>query len=132
MEKDTIYWNDDFRNSLSKYCCELFIDTILHYYEEKERIFQTKGAICWIDITNFIRAEDGINVIDKVKFCVAWLNTLSYNGVVHIDDKDFNYMHHTDFTSYMQFIGIITQEEQNEINKDWIDITNGEPYYCFP
>ena len=134
MEQDSIYWNDDFRSTLSKYCDDLFVDANLFHYGD--RIFQSDNIVCWIDITNFIRSKDVISIFEKVKFCVAWLNTLplkddslSCFGVVHVDDMDFDYMHHTDFTSYMQHIGAITLNEHIEINKEWIDITNGKPYY---
>ena len=134
MTQDSIYWNNEFRNALSKYCDDLFIDAHLFHYNN--RIFPTKDNLCRIDITDYIKADYDIKTIDKVKFCVAWLNTLpiingelSYYGVVHINGKDFDFMHHTDFTSYIQSIGYITQKEQNEINQEWLDITDGEPYY---
>lgn len=132
--QDAIYLNDDFKNSLSKYCDDLFIDANLIYYEN--RTFKSEGDICWIDLTNYISANDGISVVDKVKFCVAWLHTIpikdgdmSCYGIVHIDGKDFDSWHYQGFISYMQQIGIISQKEHSEIYMEWLDITNGEPYY---
>ena len=37
--------------------------------------------------------------------------------------------YNTDFTSYMQTIGIISLKEHIEINKGWLDPTSDEPYY---
>lgn len=134
MIKDAIYWNDEFKEALNKYCSCLFIDANLIHY--KDRIFQTTNKICRIDITDYIRTDNGVGALEKVKFCLSWLNTfhadgddISFYGVVHIDDMDFDYMHHTDFTSYIQSIGIITQKEHNDINFEWVDITNGYPFY---
>ena len=113
MTQDAIYWDDLFKESLGKYCCDLFIDANLLHYEG--RIFETENNVCSIDITEYIRASTVLTVIEKVKFCLAWLHTIPIKngswtkyGVVFIDGKDFNYMHHTDFTSYLQLIGIIT------------------------
>lgn len=134
IEKDSVCWNEDFRYYLNMICSEAFIDANLAFYEG--RIFNIECGPCLIDITNYIRTKDNVKAIDKVRFCVSWLNTFqlrkdgfSCQGIVHVDDKDFDCMQHTDFTSYMQSIGIITLEEHIEINKDWLDPTSDEPYY---
>lgn len=134
MIKDSINWNDEFKNAMNKYCSCLFIDANLIHY--KDRIFQPTDKICWIDITDYIRTDNCVGTLDKVKFCLAWLNTflvdgdnISFYGVVHIDDRDFDFMHHTDFTSYLQLKGIITQQEHNDINWEWVDVTEGVPFY---
>ena len=89
-------------------------------------------------IKNSIKSSgnnDGIDIMSKVKFCVAWINVFAISnddiisGEIIIDNCRFNHLHHTDFTSYLQQIGIISQEEHISINKEWLDITNGEPYY---
>lgn len=132
MEQNTYSYSENFYSVLSKHCSQKFIEANLHSLKE------IKGNTDLLTITtDYFNRDDNVGVINKVKFCVAWLqavslkNDLNYlsKSKININGKDFNSMQHTDFTSYLQKIGIITQEEQNRINKEWLDITDGEPYY---
>lgn len=131
---DNLYWSTEFKDLLSTHCNQLFLDYATDYYVRNKTIHDNANVNI-LEITEYIRANNLEDRLSKVKFCVAWINSLSIigdnviSGSVIIDNQTFNCYNHTDFTSYLQKISIITQDEQNAINQEWLDITNGEPYY---
>lgn len=133
MKDNSVFYSAKFMEKLNKYCSQLFIDANLSFFAD-QNIHLTNCINC-IDITEYIRCNNGVQAMDKVRFCLAWLNTFWEEdntyvyGMIIIDNCMYNYLRHTDFTSYLQLKEIITQEEQNAINKEWLDFTDGEPYY---
>lgn len=129
--EDFILLSSTFKNQLSHFCSENFIERNLSWPRFK-RLQLPNSHLNIIEITNFIKEGESLT---KVRFCLAWLQASITNrntpqcGIVFIDGFGFSLMRFTDFLCYLTDIGVITKEENMQLTKEWLDITCGTPFY---
>lgn len=81
---------------------------------------ETENILCMDDLINKTKP------INIARFATAFLEE---GGIVVISNLKFDSLHRTLFLDFLVKDKLIDNTEQEQINYEWLDITNGKPYY---
>ena len=132
MFSNFILWSDAFKEQMLKFCSQDFIDRNIHSFETitLPRLYQ---RVNFIEVTAFLNTEE--QVLNKVRFCLVWLQAITAEtdspqvSIVMFHGIGYTSMYFTDFLCKLTEWEIITKEEHMQLVNEWIDMTNGQPYY---
>ncbi len=130
----TIILSQEFKRQLKEFCSDKFIESHIKEIQGRD-ICKYSNDINLIDVTDFLRNG---NTISRVQFCLVWLRSIASNvptpqcGIVIIDDISYTSMKSKDFLCYLTNMDLISNEQRMQFESEWLDFTNGKPYYDLP
>lgn len=134
MGENNLFISDLFREQLLQFCSNDFIRNNISW--QGFRVYELgNNPISLIEVSSFVRDNNYQDALTKVRFCLAWLQAVTANvqnphrGVVFFDGFGYISIRFTDFLCQLTISGIITREEHMHLSHEWIDITNGTPFY---
>ncbi|SFO67825.1 hypothetical protein [Prevotella sp. tf2-5] len=134
MMENYVFISDLFRQQLLQFCSEDFITNNISWQGFHVNRIENH-PISIIDVSSFIRDNTYMDILTKVRFCLAWLQAITanvqnpHNGIVFFEGMGYTSIRFTDFLCHLTNSGIITREEHMQLTNEWGDITNGLPYY---
>lgn len=136
MNDNSIYWSDLFKSALLKHCSSEFISASTIFFEDRINVFKYINS-GWIDVTEYLLSAETESRLNRIKFIMVWLNTfisndnkeIPLNAIVRIKDREYSTLHRLSFLSYLYELNLLSVEEKNSIEKEWLCGYNGVPYY---